>query len=231
MPWPLICAWLQPFGGLGENFQGARVMAEAQDIRIVMADDHLMFRQGLGRMLEAQDGLSIAGECANGDDLLKLVEALDPDVAIVDISMPGPGPAGIVDAMEERGDRARALALTMHLEPSYARELLAHGMCGYVVKEAAFDELIDAIHAVAEGDQYLCNALIDRAEAETPLTERELECLTLAARGQTAKMIARELDISERTVRFHVSNFCRKLSVQRRTEAVAEALRLGLIEV
>ena len=196
-----------------------------------MADDHLMFRQGLGRMLEAQEGLSVAGECANGDDLLKLVEALNPDVAIVDISMPGPGPVGIVDAIAQSVTNAKTLALTMHLEPTYARELLAHGMSGYVVKEAAFDELIDAIRAVADGDQYLCHALIDHAGQESPLTDREIECLALAAKGKTAKMIARDLEISERTVRFHVSNLCRKMGVQRRTEAVAEAIRLGIIQI
>ncbi len=206
-------------------------MAYSNEIRIVMADDHLMFRQGLGRMLDACDGLSVAGESANGDDLLGLIAALNPDIAIVDISMPGPGPAAIVETLEKRGDRTRALALTMHMEPSYARELLAHGMSGYVVKEAAFDELIDAIFAVADGDQYLCRALIDDVKADRPLTDRELECLVGAANGKTAKMIASDLDITERTVRFHVSNICRKLGVHRRTEAVAEALKLKLISV
>ena len=196
-----------------------------------MADDHLMFRQGLGRMLDAREGLSIAGECANGDDLLALIAALDPDVAIIDISMPGPGPAAIVEAIEDRGQRTRTLALTMHMEPAYARELLAHGMSGYVVKEAAFDELTDAIFAIADGDQYLCRALIDEAMADSPLTSREVECLIGAASGKTAKMIARDLGITERTVRFHVSNICRKLGVRRRTEAVAEALKLKLISV
>ena len=206
-------------------------MDQREEIRIVMADDHLMFRQGLGRMLDAHEGLTIAGECANGDDLLGLIAALDPDIAIVDISMPGPGPAAIIETIETRGDRARTLALTMHMEPSFARELLAHGMSGYVVKEAAFDELLDAINAVAAGDQYLCRALLDEVEADTPLTEREMQCLEGAARGQTAKMIARDLNVTERTVRFHVSNICRKLGVQRRTEAVAEALKLKLIQV
>ncbi|MEM6933073.1 MAG: response regulator transcription factor, partial [Pseudomonadota bacterium] len=160
---------------------------------------------------------------------LGLIADQTPDVAIVDISMPGPGPAGIVDAMETSGTQCRAVALTMHFEPSYARQLLANGMSGYVVKEAAFDELVTAIRTVAEGDQYLCRVLVDLVPDEAPLTEREQECLAGAAGGMTAKMIARELGITERTVRFHISNICRKLGVQRRTEAVAEALRMGLI--
>ncbi len=206
-------------------------MSENPDIRLVMADDHQMFLEGLENMLSLTAGFTVVGVCSDGDSLLAMVRDTDPDVAIVDISMPGPGPAGIVDALEAAGGRTKALALTMHLERSYARELLSHGMSGYVVKEAAFDELALAIRAVAGGDQYLCRAMIAEADESAALTERELQCLDAAAKGETAKMIAIDLGISERTVRFHVSNSCRKLGVQRRTQAVAEALRLGLISL
>ncbi|MEM8699713.1 MAG: response regulator transcription factor, partial [Pseudomonadota bacterium] len=116
-----------------------------------------------------------------------------------------------------------------------ARELLALGMSGYVVKEAAFDELLTAIRAVAAGDQYLCRALIEPGPVTTEtgmaLTDREVTCLRHAAQGLTAKAIARELGITERTVRFHFSNLCRKFGVQRRSEAVADALRQQLISL
>ena len=197
-------------------------MSDGSEIRLVMADDHQMFLEGLSNMLSSTEGFAVLGACADGDTLLQLVAEHQPDVAIVDISMPGPGPAGIVDALEAAGGGAKALALTMHLEPSYARELLSHGMSGYVVKEAAFEELAHAIRAVAAGDQYLCRAMLSEADAGASLTERELQCLSGAASGETAKMIANGLGISERTVRFHVSNACRKLGVQRRTQGIRD---------
>lgn len=206
-------------------------MSVKQVIRVVMADDHSMFRQGICRMFSLENDIAVVGECSDGEELLRLIDQLAPDVAVIDISMPGPGPVGILDALEASGAQCGALALTMHLEPSYARELMALGMNGYVVKDATFSELTDAVRAVSSGDQYLCSDLVDRAAAEKPLTERELECLRGAAKGGTAKMIARNLGITERTVRFHFSNACRKLGVQRRTAAVSEALRLGLIEL
>lgn len=199
-------------------------------IRVILADDHRMFRQGLRGLLEAEEGIEPVGEAETGEGLALLAEHLEADVAVIDVSMPGPGPAAIARALPEG---CRALALTMHHEPSYARELMAAGLLGYVVKDAAFDELSAAIRTVAAGEPYLCRMLTPRPgdEAEGPLTARERECLTAAAAGKTAKMIAREMGCTERTVRFHVGNICRKLGVARRGEAVAEALRLGLISV
>lgn len=202
---------------------------EADKISLVMADDHQIFLEGVSRLLGADDRLQILASCTDGDALIDLVRDLKPAVAIIDISMPGPGPAGIVKQLEGMAQDTKTLALTMHLEPSFARELLSLGMDGYIVKEAAFDELIDAIVTIHGGDQYLCRTLIDNLPDEAVLTDRERECLSAAARGQTAKMIARELDITERTVRFHFANACRKLGVQRVTEAVAAALKLHLI--
>ncbi|MEX0285418.1 MAG: response regulator [Paracoccaceae bacterium] len=199
-------------------------------IRVVMADDHQMFLQGLERLLQSDPRLDVVATAADGDALLEIVKQTEPDLAIIDISMPGPGPAGIVEALELRGARTRTLALTMHFEPSYARELLANGMNGYVIKEAAFDELIDAIVTVHGGDQYLSRDLVEKAPVETLLTDRERACLTAAAQGMTAKMTARHLEITERTVRFHSANACRKLGVQRVTEAVAAALKANLIQ-
>ena len=205
----------------------------ARPIRIVIADDHQMFRQGLRRLLVSEDGLDLVGEAEDGHQLLELVAAHHPDVAIIDISMPGPGPEGILEQLEQDGSDCRALALTMHFEQSFAKEMLALGMSGYVVKEAAFDELVTAIRAVAGGDHYLCKALLEPRSpdeaAGVNLTEREMTCLRAAAEGLTGKMIARQIGITERTVRFHFSNICRKFGVQRRSEAVADALRQRII--
>ena len=200
-----------------------------EKITVVMADDHQMFLQGLERLLVLEPRIEIIGSCNDGEALLDLIKDLDPDVALIDISMPGPGPAGIVEQIEAAGARASTLALTMHLEPTFARELLDHGMHGYVVKEAAFDELVDAIISVNDGDQYICSALLEIAPSKIDLTDRERACLTLSAQGNTAKMIAQQLEITERTVRFHSANACRKLGVQRVTEAVVAALKAQLI--
>ncbi len=120
-------------------------------LRVVMADDHQIFLDGLARLLQSDTRIEVVGTCNDGDALKKLVQEHAPDVAIVDISMPGPGPAQILEAVDQVSPSTRTVALTMHLEPAYARELLAHGMNGYVVKEAAFDELTDALFAVSGG--------------------------------------------------------------------------------
>lgn len=198
-------------------------------LRVVMADDHQIFLDGLSRLIQSDGRLEVVGTCNDGDALIELVAHTHPDVAIIDISMPGPGPARIVDAIDHLPGNTRKVALTMHLEPAFARELLAAGMDGYVVKEAAFEELIDALLAVHSGETFLCRALLDTGGKETPLTDRERECLSGSARGLTAKMIARELNITERTVRFHSANACRKFGVQRVTEAVAAARKLQII--
>ena len=196
---------------------------DSPPIRIVIADDHSMFRQGIARLFAGVDDMEIVADCDNGDDLVRLIAEHRPDVALVDISMPGPGPAGIVAQVDAMESGCSLVALTMHLEPSLAGELLAHGMSGYVIKDAAFEDVLDAVRAVREGDQYLSRELLAGAPDATGLTERELDCLRRAAGGDTAKQIARDLDITERTVRFHLANVYRKLGVQRRSQAVAVA--------
>jgi len=204
-------------------------------ISIVIADDHQIFREGLARLLASEEDIVLIGEVDNGDDLLELVREHNPDVAIIDISMPGPGVDGIINAIDDMGVKTEALALTMHLEPSLAKRLLALGISGYIIKEAAFDELVSGVKAVAGGDQYICHAMLNRmADSDSnkplpPLTEREFECLNMAAEGATAKMIANEIGITERTVRFHFSNICQKFEVQRRSEAIALAVKSGIL--
>jgi DNA-binding NarL/FixJ family response regulator len=206
-----------------------------QSINIVIADDHQIFREGLARLLTSEKDISLIGEVDNGDDLLELVKEHDPDVAIIDISMPGPGADGIVNAIDAMDVKTETLALTMHLEPSLAQRLLALGISGYVIKEAAFDELVSGVKAVANGDQYICNAMLGRIEDNSStrnlpsLTDREYECLQMAASGDTAKMIANKIGITERTVRFHFSNICQKFEVHRRSEAIALAIKSGIL--
>lgn len=204
-------------------------MLSDRPVRIVIADDHAMFRQGVLRLFAAVDNVDVIADADNGDDLIKLIEQHQPDVAIVDISMPGPGATGIVEQVEKSSVDCKLIALTMHMEPSYAHELLRLGMSAYVIKDAAFDELLEAIDSVIEDEQYLSRQIVESSNQEPALTERELQCLRYTARGETGKHIARLLDISERTVRFHLSNACRKLGVQRRSQAVAVAIQRKLI--
>lgn len=198
-----------------------------KEIRIVLADDHQIFLEALARSIADNSLFHIVGTCTNGDDLIRLIEKQAPDIAIADISMPGPGLKAIANTVGSLN--TKIIALTMHLEPSLAHELLMQGIHGYVVKEAAFNELLGAIQTVVNGDQYLCQAITEATGQSLMLTSRERECLSAAAQGKTAKMIARELNISERTVRFHFANACHKMNVQKVTEAVAIALKKHII--
>lgn len=198
------------------------------NISLVIADDHAMFRQGIRLLLNSVADMQLLAEADEGEAFIEAVLAQRPRVAILDLSMPGPGARAIVQRLEAQAPEVQLMALTMHLEPQYAQDLMQLGLAGYVVKDAAFDELLDAIRCVAEGDQFVSAQLLD--QTQTPaLTQREQQCLSGVAAGQTSKMIARRLGITERTVRYHLGNCCQKLGVQRRSQAVAEAVRRHLI--
>jgi len=203
-------------------------MAEAETIKLVFADDHEIFREGLRALLQRHADIDIVGECADGDTLLELAHDASPDVVIMDISMPGPGPEAIVTALDARGGDVAIVALTMHSDPTLAASLMALGLNGYVVKENAFKDLTDAVRLVSQGGQFISESLSAAADTAV-LTTREIQCLRGLAKGDTAKGVARLLGISERTVRFHVTNASAKLGVKRSTEAVATALNQNLI--
>ncbi len=198
-------------------------------LRVVVADDHRLFVEGIKTLFHNEPGISIVADTDNGDALLALIETLKPDVAIVDISMPGPGMAAIVDKVAAMDVRCGLLALTMHLEPAFASGLIKRGLAGYVIKDALFEELLDAVRTVAAGGQYVSARVAELQGDMIALTPRELQCLKGVAEGLTNKMIARQIDVGERTVRFHLNNLCRKLGVQRRSQAVAVARRQGLL--
>lgn len=198
-------------------------------ISLIIADDHKMFREGIKRLFATVDDIEILADTDNGDDLIRLIEQHAPTVALVDVFMPGPGISGVTDAVEAMDRDCYLIALTMHLEPSFARQLLENGLAGYVIKDAAFDELLDAVRSVAQGDGYLSPRIVNAKSGDTELTPREFACLKAAAKGATGKHIAKDLSITERTVRFHLANVCRKLGVQRRSEAVAKAWETGML--
>lgn len=208
-------------------------------IKLVAADDHRLFLEGLKSLFEIIPEFNLADVCEDGDALLSLIAQHQPDVALIDISMPGANTEMIVEKVEADFSDTQLIALTMHLDPEMAVELLSLGLSGYVLKDEAFDEVSNAINAVMKGEQFispvLAKAISDNQHKSQTrndlLTAREVQVLENAAKGQSNKEIARNLDISERTVRFHVSNCCVKLDAQGRSNAVAKAMQMDLIHI
>ncbi len=212
-------------------------------LTLVAADDHALFLQGLRSLFATSERYWLVATAANGDDLIGLIKTHTPDVAIADVSMPGPDPLSLMKTAARLSPATKVLALTMHSQAQLAARLLDAGLAGYVLKEAAFDDLEHAVETVAAGKVFVSEqlasavaALREQAREDQAsesknrlLTGREIAVLKMAAAGATGKEIARQLGITERTVRFHVANSCRKLGVARRAQAISTALRLGLI--
>lgn len=210
----------------------------SQSINIVAADDHLLFLQGLEGLLKLNTRFNLLDVATDGNQLLTLIEKYQPDIALTDLSMGGADTKQIIEQTELVSQSTDLIALTMHLDPIYINQLMELGLSGYVLKESAFDELSEAIVEVYQGNQFLSaqiltlmNASHCHQEHKALLSTREKEVLTGAAKGRSNKEIARALDITERTVRFHLANCCIKLKSQGRVNAVAIALKKALIEV
>ncbi|MEM9231561.1 MAG: response regulator transcription factor [Pseudomonadota bacterium] len=208
-------------------------MPEPNLIDIVIADDHAIFVDALCAVFAGEDRLRVVATTTNGDALLKLLRDHRPDVAIIDVSMPGPGAEAIASSAARDVPEIRLIALTMHNELGLAETLLASGIAGYVVKDSAFDELRGAIDTVLSGQRFMSAALSDiRNPSAGPLadlTPREAECLRATAQGLSNKNIAAHLQITERTVKFHLQNIFQKIGASNRAEAIAVARRYGFI--
>ncbi len=204
-------------------------------IEIVAADDHQIFLEGLKSLFQLSAGHTLIACCGDGDSLLDIIINKTPDIALVDLSMPGATTEDIVNTVEKKNLNTQLIALTMHKEPELAQELLELGLAGYVLKEEAFDELSNAIQAVLQGEQFispnLLKAIKNSKQQKDLLSSREIEVLQYAAEGMSNKKIAQLIGISERTVRFHVSNCCLKLDAHGRSHAIAKAVQMGLFEV
>ena len=202
-------------------------------IRLVIADDHPVVRSGLRMLLEAEDGITVVAEAGEVETAERMVAAHSPDVLILDLNMPG---ARSLPAIPEFVQRTAVVVLTMQNDPEFAREALQAGALGYVLKEAADTELVDAIRAAAEGRTYLNPALGARMAAEPPapgppddLTERELEILRLIALGHTNAEIGKQLFLSVRTIESHRAHIQEKTGRTTRAELVRYAIDHGLI--
>ena len=213
-------------------------------LRIVIADDHGVLRAGLRAVLGQRADLEVVGEAGGGEEALRLVETLEPDLLLADVSMPPPDGIQIARKLSERGATTRVLILTVHEDSEILREALRAGASGYVVKRALASELLNAIDAAARGDIYVhpsvTHALLQNGtkEAEEPprgayesLTPRETQVLGLIARGYTNSQIAGELGLSIRTVEGYRSNLMGKLGLRTRAELVEWAIAKGLLPV
>lgn len=207
-------------------------------IRILIADDHAVVRRGFRLILESQPGLEVIGEACTGHDAVAQAIALEPDLVIIDVSMPELNGIEATRRIVEQVPRTRVLALSMHRDGVYVREMLRAGAKGYLLKDADDEALIDAVQAVARGDAYLSPSVADsvltdyRRHVTNPLdllSAREREVLQLISEGRTNKDIAQLLSLSVHTVDSHRSRLMEKLNLNSTGELVRFAIRNGLV--
>lgn len=210
-------------------------------IRILLADDHAVLRAGLRMLIDAQPDMEVAAECGDGEQTVREAAAEKPDVAIVDLAMPGMSGVEVIHRLRERGDAVRVLVLTMHDDPAYARAAVAAGAAGYVTKDVDASEVLAAIRAVHRGRTYLQFAhRIEEREAERPaptparasrplLSAREQQVLELLARGYTNRQAGERLSLSVKTVETYRARLGEKLGLRTRADLVRFAMQLGLL--
>lgn len=203
-------------------------------IRLLIADDHVMFAQGLESLL--RDEFELLGTAGNGEELVEAALRLNPDVILVDISMPLLNGFDAVRRIRERGNGARIIFLTMHDDASLLSEAFRCGASGYILKQAAGEELVNAIREVAQGHSYVSPLVTDRPtdpleaySQKATITPRQREVLELISRGLTMKEIASQLNISTRTAESHKYEMMQTLGVETTAELIRYSLRLGLI--
>jgi DNA-binding NarL/FixJ family response regulator len=205
-------------------------------IRVVIADDHTLFRQGLSLLFRDTEGFELLGEAADGDALVQTIVDTRPHVALVDVSMPGLHIEELPQALRQRGLDTRVIALTLHTEPQTARRVLQAGVAGYVLKTTPFEELLVAVRLVAGGAPFVSPVIAaellqgSRDQAPSLLTPREQEVLRWIAAGRPNKQIAAQLQLSVHTVETYRTNLMRKLGLHSTAELVRYAMEQGLVE-
>jgi two-component system, NarL family, response regulator LiaR len=200
-------------------------------IRVLVADDHAVVRQGLRTFLGLQEDIDVVGEAADGEEALALAERLAPDVVLIDLVMPGVDGIEALRRLRERVPAARAIVLSSFVDDDKLFPAVRAGAAGYLLKDVQPQELVAAIRTVHGGGALLHPTVAARLMeelADDPLTPREREVLALIGRGLPNKQIARELGIAEKTVKAHVSAVLAKLGVSDRTQAALYAVREGL---
>lgn len=210
-------------------------------IRVLLADDHVVVRAGIHQFLEQSTDIQVVAEASDGQEACKLLEQFAPDVAVLDIQMPGMSGIEVTRRIRAKHLSIGILVLTAYDEEPYVQAVLQAGANGYVLKTAKPQEIVDAVRDVFHGksvlDTAIAQKLITRLSSKSeeatidPLTDRELQILTLTAKGFTNKAIGMQLSISDRTVQNHLANIFQKMNASSRTEMVMRAVSLGLISV
>jgi len=208
-------------------------------IKVIIADDHVIFRQGLLKLLQSATDIAVIGEAGEGHESLGLIKKEKPDVAVLDISMPGLNGIEIVKEIEILGLATNVIFLTMHNDPLTAKKAMQSNALGYVLKDDAFEDLLYAIRAAASGRTFISPSISEKIlksgkpkEIENRiLTEREQEVLRLIALGLTNKKIAEKLVISVKTVDTHRTRILQKLGAHTAADLVRYAIKIGLIEI
>ncbi|MDO8666686.1 MAG: response regulator transcription factor [Gemmatimonadales bacterium] len=202
-------------------------------IRVLIADDHAIVRGGIRLLLEAQDDLEVVGEAADGVEAVRLARDADPDVVLLDLSMPGPGGTGVIVAIRRQAPRTRVLVVTMHEEDAYVRSALDAGAAGYVVKHVDGDALVAAIRSVHRG-RILVNvsrpADCPTAAPSVPLSRRERQVLMLLAQGHSNRAVADRLELSVKTVETHRTRLGNKLGLRTRADLFRYSVETGILE-
>ncbi len=216
-------------------------MSSRAPIRVLLADDHPLVRAGVRKVLEQQPAVSIVGEAGDGDEALRLLAELEPDLLVLDLNMPNRDGFAVLREARDAAPGVRILVLTMHSSVEYVSRAVREGADGYLLKDTAVRDLAAAIESVTAGRPYysepaqraLADSVRRPADAAPPLerlTAREREVLAGVARGQTTKEIAAEFNISTRTVETHRAAIMRKLEIRSVALLTQFAIRAGLIE-
>lgn|SRR5690606_20405807 len=208
-------------------------------IRLLLVDDHAIVRAGVRLLLNAHDAMEVVGEAESAEEAIERAEAWNPDIVLLDVSLPGISGIDALEALRQRLPEARFIALSMHEDPEYVQRFLEAGGSGYVPKSSVEAQLVDAILAVARGEYYAPARLLAELARElarpdpyrnAKLTNREHEVVRQIARGATYREIAEELGISEKTVATYRERASEKLGVKSRAELVRWALEHGLLD-
>lgn len=216
----------------------------ARAIRLFLADDHTIVRQGLAKLLDAEPDIEVIGEAENGREAVKKVEALQPEVVIMDISMPLLNGIEATRHIKKVAPQTRIIILSMHAHDRYISELLRLGASGYLLKDATGQDIIQAIHAVMQGGTYLSPSISRRVVEDyvtlkkkssredhySKLSNREREVFQMIAEGRSTKDISDILCISPSTVKTHRANIMEKLQIDNITQLVKFAVRLGIVD-
>ena len=211
-------------------------------VTIMIADDHSMIREGLKQLLELDGDIKVIAEANNGKDCLEKLNTYHPDVLLLDINMPEMNGLQVLEILKERKSDIKVLVLTVHNEVEYLLKAVEIGISGYMLKDSNSSELKNAIFSIIEGEDYIQPSLIpmlnskllemdsDKVKLDL-LTRREYEVLKLLTEGMFNKEIAMKLNISERTVKNHVSNIFKKIEVTDRTQAAVFAIRCNIVDI